>query len=431
MVLINCSAQIIEEPCMTHEGLIGKCRRKSSCLWDFKEESAPTLCSSNGLIVCCPDYIEETPPQTSEQTGNLFRLSSESPSTVSWHDKDSDWRFYRQFNLMLPDYEKPWNLIPSAQSLLKWKSQFVLPSPSLSTRRKRISEIKCEEYSDIVTDRFSAIPLFSKAKPINFRSQKCEFIGSKLVVGGEKSQVGEFPHMAALGFGSGEKYWSCGGTLVSENFVLTAAHCTTTSLGPPKVVRLGEFNLKRSDDGANPVDYEISKIIRHPGYKWPAKYNDIALLQLKSKVQFSKYIRPACLNTEKSISSNILVASGWGRIEFAGDQSDILLKVGLNVINNQLCNRLYRLETKKKSIPKGIAQSMLCAGDLNGGKDTCQGDSGGPIGFTKDSNKCVHYIAGITSFGKFCAAKNSPGVYTRVSSYLDWIERTVWSDHYQ
>ncbi|CAG2062816.1 unnamed protein product, partial [Timema podura] len=90
---------------------------------------------------------------------------------------------------------------------------------------------------------------------------------------------------------------------------------------------------------------------------------------------------------------------------------------------------MYHSETKTNALAQGILPSMLCAGELAGGKDTCQGDSGGPIQISNKNNHCIHYIIGVTSFGKFCAGKNAPGVYTRVSYFLPWIE-SICTSHW-
>lgn len=102
--------------------------------------------------------------------------------------------------------------------------------------------------------------------------------------------------------------------------------------------------------------------------------------------------------------------------------SDDLLKVKLSLFPFDECKKMYG---RHKKIPKGIVESQLCAG--NGRQDTCQGDSGGPIQVMAKGNSCVYYIVGITSFGKSCAS-NSPGVYTKVFSYLNWIEEIVWPE---
>ncbi|XP_066991487.2 serine protease snake [Anabrus simplex] len=295
------------------------------------------------------------------------------------------------------------------------------------TATLRKSQMKCKEYSQSVVHKVEALPLLPDAVPVEVEVARCDINKLPLIVGGERTLLGEFPHMAALGYQDGRNIaWNCGGSLISERYVLTAAHCTVTSKGSPVLVRLGELNLKRSDDGAEPRDYTITSIVRHPHYKAPAKYYDIALIRLAQQVQFTKFIRPACLFAEDNFPVNKTIATGWGQIAYAEKQSDVLLKVALDIINNDQCNRMYRSSVGTQALPQGITSSMMCAGVLRGGKDTCHGDSGGPIQISSGQNKCIYYVIGITSFGKFCAAENAPGVYTRVSAFLPWIENEVW-----
>ncbi|PNF38946.1 hypothetical protein B7P43_G07030 [Cryptotermes secundus] len=234
--------------------------------------------------------------------------------------------------------------------------------------------------------------------------------------------------MVALGYlENGHIDWRCGGSLISEYFVLTAAHCAPRN-NPPTIARLGDLNLKLTNDGAQPINYLVEEVIQHPQYKPPAKYNDVALLKLDRQVEFSEFIRPACLHQTDTFQINKTVATGWGRIDYAEKKSDVLLKVVLSIIDNRQCNGLYEMDGVTRELKDGIVPSMMCAGELEGGKDTCQGDSGGPIQITRHNNQCLYSIIGITSFGKFCAAKNAPGVYTRVSSFVPWIESIVWPE---
>ncbi|XP_071451963.1 serine protease snk-like [Hetaerina americana] len=314
-----------------------------------------------------------------------------------------------------------------------------------SRPKRRISERKCEEYSELVTDRIEGLPLVLEPDPVSLNVANCPDAGLHLIVGGEETDPGEYPHMSAIGYQRPDSKgydWDCGGSLISDSYVLTAAHCAHTRKGEPAVVRLGELNLRRgSESGAlfhppgyvgnreseSSGDYKISRVIKHPNYRPPAKYNDIALLKLEKPIRkFTRLVRPACLYNKPTFNANSATATGWGRIDFAEDPSDVLLKVSLRIIEANTCNDLYLDDRKSNKLPQGITRSMLCAGELRGGKDTCQGDSGGPLQIQSQNNKCIHHIIGVTSFGKLCAAPNAPGVYTRVSSYIPWIESVVW-----
>lgn len=181
-----------------------------------------------------------------------------------------------------------------------------------------------------------------------------------LIVGGEVAKRGEFPHLAAIGWTSfGEIDWKCGGSLISEYFVLTAAHCSSFYGIVPDIVRLGVHNLVKQDDYAQPQDYRISNIIVHPDYRHSSNYYDVALIRLNSQVIFTKFVRPACFWQNQSINSTKTIATGWGQLDFDGDRSDELRKVSLNVLDNVHCQQLY--ESSKK-LRNGIVNSQLCAG---------------------------------------------------------------------
>uniref|UniRef100_A0A6B2EI52 Putative trypsin-like serine protease n=1 Tax=Phlebotomus kandelakii TaxID=1109342 RepID=A0A6B2EI52_9DIPT len=290
-----------------------------------------------------------------------------------------------------------------------------------------ISLRKCEEYSRLTTNKFAFVPLVIDPPVYEVEVPQCDY-SVPLIVGGEEAKPGEFPHMAVLGWDSevvnDRVDWNCGGALISDNFVLTAAHCAQLRGTPPKYVRLGDHNLARNDDASDPQEFPVQEIIKHPEYRPPSTYNDIALIRIDGQPRLGKFVRPACLWQTPNINYTQTVATGWGQIEFSGPKSDTLLKVTLDIISNDKCAPLFDISNRKLRL--GIVETQMCAGYLDGGRDTCQGDSGGPIQVVTPGNICIFHIVGITSFGKSCGGADAPGVYTRVSAYLDWIESVVW-----
>ncbi|KAK9758840.1 Trypsin [Popillia japonica] len=288
-----------------------------------------------------------------------------------------------------------------------------------------LSERKCMEYNKDTVQRVEVIPLLSDPKPSGVLITKCKFDSVPLVVGGKPALPGEFPFMAVLGYTTTDSnvQWNCGGTLISDFYVMTAAHCVITKFGRPVLVRLGELDLSKDDDNSLPEDFGVSNVIPHPDYHPLSKNNDIALIRLSRQVKFTNFIRPACLWNTFNVRQNSAIATGWGATENGGSTVDVLQKVSLDLLEMSICDRTYgNLKYYKNGLPK----TMLCAGKLKGGEDTCQGDSGGPLTVTKEDNQCIFYTVGITSFGRMCALENTPAIYTRVSEFIPWIEKTIW-----
>ncbi|XP_048511501.1 serine protease snake-like isoform X2 [Athalia rosae] len=297
---------------------------------------------------------------------------------------------------------------------------------------KRKSELKCADYNKAIEGKdVWILPLVGiSPTPISTRNTgriKCKSLRNPLIIGGVVSQPGEFSHMAALGWLTPENEASflCGGSLISDRWVITAAHCTHGPSGSPKVVRLGARRL--GDKTAGKL-IGVEEIVRHPSYNPPAIYADLALLKLDQDIKLGSDIRPACLYTEFDTTPLQAWATGWGVTGLGEEQSDELLKARLDVVDNVDCAMKLN---RSAAIPRGVVPSMLCAGDLSGDwrSDTCQGDSGGPLQIIHPRHKCLHQIIGITSFGRLCALRNSPGVYTRISHYIDWIEKIVWPNN--
>ncbi|CAG9786651.1 unnamed protein product [Diatraea saccharalis] len=259
--------------------------------------------------------------------------------------------------------------------------------------------------------------------------QECKKFNKTLVplnlhiIEGEVASLGEFPHMVALGFDRGNGYqFDCGGALISASYVLTAAHCIINlERVEPTIIRAGVVQLGGNtfDDK---TDYRIAQSYVYPNYSRSLKYHDIALLRLQRPVEISSTLNAACLYTSDADPDAPVTVTGWGRTSTTQNlKSDILLKATISSVSRNQCAPHYNAWRK---LPRGIIPEQLCAVDPDGNSDACQGDSGGPLQVST-SEDSRYSVVGVTSFGSGCGSA-TPGVYTRVSRYLDWIENIVW-----
>ncbi|XP_034942345.1 venom protease-like [Chelonus insularis] len=313
--------------------------------------------------------------------------------------------------------------------------------------RRKVGDLakeKCAEYASLVYTTVIPPTLTGNRKPVN--ESTCAIKSQKLIVGGKKAAPKEFPLMAAVGFNSnpdndvnykpGKINWLCGGTLVSDKFVMTAAHCIySIDYGYASWIRVGDLNLEKSDDNARPQERKIVERISHPDYRKPLEYHDIALLRMERPIVFNSWVRPACLSTNTiptsseygRVQETKALAIGWGRVDWADEEgSNDLLKVTLPIVPHKRCNESFIGGVADYKLKFGIVdQWQMCAGQE--GKDTCQGDSGGPLVVFSNNHKCMYDVIGITSLGRLCGSI-VPGVYTRVSNYISWLEDTIWSN---
>lgn len=298
-------------------------------------------------------------------------------------------------------------------------------SASEKRRYFNMAETFCDRYKSLNVKEVVALPLLPSAEPVEFNVTSCVPTTVPLVIGGRVVTINEFPHMALVGWKkiqSAGYSWKCGASLISEQYLLTAGHCTyqdkdyDVQSGPPQAVQLG--SSYHDDPGATVV--KISAVIRHPKYKQRRSYYDVALIKMAHTVRFSEVIRPACLGVPPSVGENI-IATGWGRTEFGGDHSKELRSVSLKVWNMAECREIWGTSLK---LPDGPSpDSHLCAGDKRGGKDTCQGDSGGPA---QIQDGCVWRVVAVTSFGRSCGAPNTPALYA--VNHIPFIAAQVFAD---
>ncbi|XP_064458616.1 uncharacterized protein LOC135368969 [Ornithodoros turicata] len=242
------------------------------------------------------------------------------------------------------------------------------------------------------------------------------------VIGGAKADYNTWPWMASILRGSELKFL-CGGFLINDRYVLSAAHCfqgqrSTQTYG----VRLGQI---RYDEG--PV-YKVERFVVHEDYVRRQYYNDIALIRLAEPVPLA-LIRPVCLPTPVMARQNLIgreaTVLGWGDTMFGGPRSDTLQEVnGLPIVDVRKCNESYS-KLRGNPFSRGITKEFICAGLMQGGKDACQGDSGGPLMLEHEGRWTA---VGIVSFGYRCGEPGFPGVYTRISRHLRWIDNNIFMD---
>ncbi|ALC46202.1 CG11843, partial [Drosophila busckii] len=246
---------------------------------------------------------------------------------------------------------------------------------------------------------------------------------SPLIVGGQPADPKEFPLMARLGHRQQQQIdWFCGGTLISENFVLTAAHCLESEQGEVDVVRLGDLDFGTDKDDALHKDYAVSSYFSHPRFTSSELYNDIGLVKLAENVKFDRYKHPACLPFDDGQNVESFIAVGWGSTSLAGRSSAMLLKVKLDRIADTICNKVIEYSDE---YPHGFdAASQMCVGSTMA-KDTCNGDSGGPILVYHEQYTCMYHVMGVTSTGISCGTPKIPSIYMRVHYYLDWIRSVI------
>ncbi|CAH2087627.1 unnamed protein product [Euphydryas editha] len=320
--------------------------------------------------------------------------------------------------------------------------------PKFTKLGRRVSEAKCYEYiwemenreNETMNQELCRNYLITQLKN-GMGPELFLLLDPNVIFGGRPAIPGEYPHMGAVGWRAKDPsvkwVFFCGSTLISNRFLITAAHCSKLSVRSklrdivnsiPEIVRLGVEDIADNQFNINgePMDIKIKRIIVHPKYAPPKKYYDIALIELEDEVKFGK-VQPACLWADSDISDlgSEGTLTGWGYTEH-GAESNQLLTANVDFIETPQCDNILKMYRNRNW--RGFRSHQLCAGKLEGGIDTCQGDSGGPLQVRiplKTKGK-MYWTVGITSFGIKCGQRNRPGVYTRVSSFIDWIEETVW-----
>nr|ASX97877.1 serine protease 3 [Gloydius intermedius] len=227
---------------------------------------------------------------------------------------------------------------------------------------------------------------------------------SELVVGGDECNINEHRSLAVVYITSG---FLCGGTLINQEWVLTAAHCDRGNIH----IFLGVHSLKglRKD---KPTRIAKEKFICPNRKKEDEKDKDIMLIRLDSPVSNSEHIAPLSLPSSPPSVGSVCRVMGWGAITSPNETfPDVPHCANINILDYEVCR------AAKPELP--ATSRTLCAGILEGGKGSCYRDSGAPL-------ICNGEIQGIVSWGgDICAQPREPGHYTKVFDYIDWIQSII------
>lgn len=241
------------------------------------------------------------------------------------------------------------------------------------------------------------------------------------IIGGVEARPHSFPWQCSIRYKYRSPAWGqfCGASVLTNDRVVTAAHCIFDEYDAqiPKEhfkVICGEHDQKVKIDEARQSSY-VAAIVIHESFALPSNDFDIAIFQLATNLTFNDFVRPICLPTVSVAAGTNCVVTGWGYTKATGDWSSVLRQVVVPVVAQTQCDqpafygRLHH-----------ITENMLCAGYTAGGKDACQGDSGGPLVCRVNDRWWLH---GVVSFGSGCAEPRKPGVYARVTKFVDWIHQ--------
>lgn len=267
-------------------------------------------------------------------------------------------------------------------------------------------------------------PLEGRDLPLLYRDAVNRYRNKEAskVIGGKPSSVSAHPWQVSLGVSwvpDQREAHFCGGTLLSDRWVVTAAHCVRGLLSEDYLVVAGSVVLNSKN-----TRVAGQRILVHPDYDRITEQNDIALIELRLPLKLSALIKPIRVVENEMDEANLvqgknLRLTGWGAKEFGGEKTAVLNWLDVPYVSRDTCNEFTSYNGQ-------ITEKMLCAGApprIRAGKlwmDACQGDSGGPLVGAYGSTSQA--LVGITSWGEGCGAPNKYGVYTRVAAYSEWLD---------
>lgn len=253
--------------------------------------------------------------------------------------------------------------------------------------------------------------------PLNERN--CGLVHETRIVGGEEANPDDFLWMAAIIKSKptdSEARPFCGGSLITRRHILTAAHCLENLAPRDVLVRLGSYDFDDATASSLSADYAIDQFRVPAHYSKKTHVADIAIMRLKTPLSLTDNYKTVCMpQARRSYVGALGTVTGYGSQSHSFRKAAPKLRqVTVPIWENRKCSGVYK---------KNLTESYLCAGYEEGGKDACQGDSGGPLMTEGPSERMM--VVGVVSHGIGCGSPGYPGVYTRTTTYLDWIEKNT------
>ncbi|XP_046961235.1 trypsin CFT-1-like [Vanessa cardui] len=227
------------------------------------------------------------------------------------------------------------------------------------------------------------------------------------ILGGTVTTIQNYPFAAVVLRNTNQGYTqACGGVILNNRSVLSVGHCFYGT--SPNVWRIRVGSSFASSGGST---HNVGSLILHPQYTTMLE-NDIGIFRVSSSFSLGGNVQPGRFaGANYNVADNQAVWTvGWGATSYGGSKSEQLRHVQIFTVNQTVCRRNYNI------ISVTIPNNQMCAGILDqGGRDPCEGDYGGPL---------LHngVVVGISTFGTACGIRGYPGVYSRVSSYINWIQ---------
>ncbi|XP_069679950.1 trypsin-7-like [Periplaneta americana] len=216
------------------------------------------------------------------------------------------------------------------------------------------------------------------------------------IVGGTDADIANYPYQVSMQVNNGH---FCGGSIISTEWVVTAAHCVKDI--PINVV---SFRAGSSNQGTGGTVHPAEQITYNPNFSEQTADYDIAVAKVSVLFVFSNTVQPIKFTSVAPPTGTPVVVTGWGALYEDGPAPEVLQQVQINIVDFEECDSVYG----------GITQRMICAGVPQGGKGVCGGDSGGPLVANGS-------LVGVVSWGAFCAAKGYPQVFSDVAVLSSWV----------